>query len=397
MNLIPEIVARQADLRAWRRHLHAHPETAFEEARTSAFVAEKLADFGIDVHLGLGRTGVVGVLHGTADASPGAAQAIGLRADLDALHIQERSGVEHASRHEGRMHACGHDGHTTMLLGAASALAQRRDRFAGTVHFIFQPAEENEGGGRVMVEEGLFRRFPMHAVYGMHNWPRLSLGKMAMREGPLMGAYDIFEIVATGKGAHAAMPYEGKDPMPYAAHVINALQTIVSRNLHPLDAGVVSVTQVHGGDTWNVIPQEVVLRGTVRAFKREVQDLIEQRMRTIVQGAAAMFEMSATVRYERRYPATVNAREATQCAIRAARRVVGDENVDTEPTPNMGSEDFAFMLQEKPGCYVWLGTGRGPDTPGLHNPHYDFNDDALPIGASYWVALAEQELSPRAS
>ena len=281
-----------------------------------------------------------------------------------------------------------------MLLGAACALAKKRS-VDGTVYFIFQPAEENEGGGRVMVEEGLFERFPMRAVYGMHNWPRLPAGSFAMRVGPLMGAYDIFEIVATGKGAHAAMAYAGKDPMLFAAHVINALQTVVSRNLHPLDAGVVSVTQVHGGETWNVIPEQVVLRGTVRTFKQEVQDLIEQRMRGIVAGVAATFDMSATLRYERRYPATVNAEAETRAAIAAASAVVGSERVDTDPTPEMGSEDFAFMLQAKPGCYVWLGAGQGPETPNIHSPHYDFNDDVLPIGASYWVTLAEQQLPTR--
>jgi hippurate hydrolase len=390
MKIVPEIAALAAEMKTWRHHLHAHPETAFEEAATAAFVADRLRSFGLDVHTGLARTGVVGVLRGR-DAADGAEHAIGLRADLDALHIHEQSGVVHASRHAGRMHACGHDGHTTMLLGAAAALARRKN-VRGTVHFIFQPAEENEGGGRVMVDEGLFERFPMRAVYGMHNWPSLPLGTIAVRPGALMGAYDIFEIVATGKGAHAAMPYQGKDPMLFASHAIGALQTIVARNLHPLDAGVVSVTQVHAGDTWNVIPQEVVLRGTVRTFRPEVQALIEQRMRTIVAGVAATFEMTATIRYERRYPATVNDPAETQHAIAAAAAVVGKGNVDTDPTPNMGSEDFAFMLQQKPGCYVWLGAGRGPETPNLHNPHYDFNDDALAIGASYWVTLAEQRV-----
>jgi hippurate hydrolase len=279
-----------------------------------------------------------------------------------------------------------------MLLGAAAALARRRD-FAGTVYFIFQPAEENEGGGRVMVEEGLFDRFPMRAVYGMHNWPKLPAGRIATRAGPLMGAFDIFEIVVTGKGAHAAMPYQGKDPMLFAAHAIQALQTIVARNLHPLDAGVVSVTQVHGGDTWNVIPEEVVLRGTVRTFKPEVQDLIEARMRTLVAGIAAMFEMQATLRYERRYPATVNSAPETAHALAAAAAVVGADGVIADPTPEMGSEDFAYMLQAKPGCYVWLGAGEGLEPPGLHNPRFDFNDEVLAIGASYWVALAEQRLA----
>jgi len=386
MNIVPEIAALAAEMKAWRHHLHAHPETAFEEAATSAFVADKLRSFGLEVHTGLAKTGVVAVLrNGTST------DAIGLRADLDALHIHELTGLAHSSRHPGRMHACGHDGHTTMLLAAAKAMSERRT-FDGTLNFIFQPAEENEGGGRVMVEEGLFDRFPMRAVYGMHNWPRMPAGTFAMRAGPLMGAYDIFEIVATGKGAHAAMPYQAKDPMLFAAHAINALQTIVSRNLHPQDAGVVSVTQVHAGDTWNVIPEQIVLRGTVRTFRKEVQDLIEQRIRTLVDGICAMFEMTATVRYERRYPATVNSERETGYAIDAATAVVGAGNVDTDPTPEMGSEDFAFMLNARPGCYVWLGAGHGPDTPNIHNPRYDFNDDVLPIGASYWVTLAEQQL-----
>ena len=394
MKIVPEVAALAQDMKAWRHHLHAHPETAFEEAATAAFVADKLRGFGLEVHEGLAKTGVVGVLR-CGRGGDAESRAIGLRADLDALHIHEKSGATHASKVPGKMHACGHDGHTAMLLGAAAALARRKS-FDGTAYFVFQPAEENEGGGRVMVDEGLFQRFPMHAIYGMHNWPQKPFGTFAVRAGPLMGAFDIFEIVATGKGAHAAMAYTGKDPMLFVAHAISALQTIVSRNLHPLDAGVVSVTQVHGGDTWNVIPQEVVLRGTVRTFKPEVQDTIEQRMRTIVAGVAATFEMTASVRYERRYPATVNDEQETRHAIAAASAVVGAANVETDPVPNMGSEDFAFMLQAKPGCYVWLGAGRGPDTPNVHNPHYDFNDDALAVGASYWVALAEQQLAATA-
>ena len=389
MNLVPEAVALDDELRGWRRHLHAHPETAFEEKATSAFVADKLRAMGLEVHTGLAGTGVVGVLR---NGSSG--ESIALRADLDALHIHENTGAPHASKHEGRMHACGHDGHTTMLLGAAKALAQRR-RFDGTVVFVFQPAEENEGGGRVMVEQGLFDRFPVRAVYGMHNWPARPAGTFATRAGPLMGAFDIFEIIATGKGAHAAMAYQGKDPMMFASHAIAALQTIVSRNLHPLAAGVVTVTQVHAGDTWNVIPAEVVLRGTVRTFDPAVQDLIERRMRVIVDGIAATFEMTAKLRYERRYPATVNSAGETAIAAAAAEAVVGRANVDTDPTPEMGSEDFAFMLQAKPGCYVWLGTGRGPDTPLLHNPRFDFDDGATAIGTSYWVTLAEQQLPLR--
>ena len=391
MNIRPEIAALVPEMQAWRHHLHAHPETAFEEKATAAFVADKLRGFGLEVHEGLAGTGVVAALRVGDDG--GEAHAIGLRADLDALHIHEATGVPHASVVPGKMHACGHDGHTAMLLGAAKALAQKKS-VAGTVSFIFQPAEENEGGGRVMVEQGLFRRFPMRAVYGMHNWPQKPLGHIATRVGPLMGAYDIFEIVVTGKGAHAAMAYTGKDPMLFAAHAINALQTIVSRNLHPQDAGVVSVTQVHGGDTWNVIPEEVVLRGTVRTFRKEVQDLIEERIRGIVAGLAATFEMKATVRYERRYPALVNSEAETGYAVAAAAAVVGADHVETDPVPNMGSEDFSFMLDAKRGCYVWLGAGRGPETTNVHNPRYDFEDAALPIGASYWMTLAEQQLAP---
>jgi amidohydrolase len=391
MNIRPEIAALVPEMQAWRHHIHAHPETAFEETATAAFVADKLRGFGLEVHEGLAGTGVVAALR--VGGQGGEERAIGLRADLDALHIHEATGLPHASRTPGKMHACGHDGHTAMLLGAAKALAQKKS-VAGTVYFIFQPAEENEGGGRVMVEQGLFRRFPMRAVYGMHNWPQKPLGHIATRVGPLMGAYDIFEIVVTGKGAHAAMAYTGKDPMLFAAHAINALQTIVSRNLHPQDAGVVSVTQVHGGDTWNVIPEEVVLRGTVRTFRREVQDLIEERIRGIVAGLAATFEMKATVRYERRYPALVNSEAETGYAVAAATAVVGADNVETDPVPNMGSEDFSFMLDAKRGCYVWLGAGRGPETTNVHNPRYDFEDAALPIGASFWMALAEQQLAP---
>ena len=387
MKLIPEIAAIEPEMREWRHHLHAHPETAFEEEATAAYVAEKLRSFGLDVHTGLAKTGVVGVLrHGDGR------RAIGLRADLDALHIHEATGAPHASKHAGRMHACGHDGHTSMLLGAAKAMAQRR-RFDGTVYFIFQPAEENEGGGRVMVQEGLFERFPMESVYGLHNWPLKPLGTFATRAGPLMGAYDIFEIVATGRGAHAALPYLARDPMVFAAHVVNALQTIVARNLHPQDAGVVSVTQIHGGETWNIIPEQVVIRGTVRTFRKDVQDLIESRLRAIVAGVASTFDMGATVRYERRYPATVNTAEETTHAVQAMRAVVGDANVDTDPVPEMGSEDFAFMLEANRGCYVWMGTGIGEGTVHVHNPRYDFNDAALAIGGSYWVTLAEQRLA----
>ena len=386
MALIPEIAARDAEIRQWRHHLHAHPETAFEEVETSAFVAAKLRAFGIDVHQGIAGTGVVGVIEGRADGPW-----LGLRADLDALDLQEGNAFEHRSRHAGKMHACGHDGHTAMLLAAARHLAETRD-FAGTVAVIFQPAEENEGGGRAMVEDGLFERFPIASVYGMHNWPGLTAGRFAVRSGPVMAAYDIFEIHLDGQGAHAAMPHLGRDAIVAAAHLVTALQTIIARNVDPLEAAVVSVTQIHSGDTWNVLPQQAVLRGTVRTFLPDIQDRVERRIGEIVQGVATSFGIEARLRYERRYPSTVNAPEPARIAGVAAGRVVGPDNVDLEPRPSMGSEDFAFLLQARPGAYIWLGAGPGQAGCLLHNPAYDFNDDVLTLGASYWVHLAQTVL-----
>lgn len=370
------------DMIAWRRDLHAHPETAFEEHRTAAFVADKLASFGVEVHTGLAGTGVVGTLRN------GDGPAIGLRADMDALHMQEANVCSHASLNPGKMHACGHDGHTAMLLGAARYLAET-GRFAGTVHFIFQPAEETEGGGRAMVEQGLFRQFPVDAVYGMHNWPGMAAGQFAVRSGPIMAAADTFEITVKGIGAHAAMPHRGIDPIVAASALVSALQTITSRTVDPLDGAVVSVTQFHGGDTWNVIPDEVILRGTARSFRAEVQDRLEASMRRITEGVCLAHGATGDLHYQRRYPATINSATETEISARAAAAIAGESGVERDPAPSMGSEDFSFMLGEKPGCYIWLGNGPGDGGCMLHNPHYDFNDAILPTGASYWVKLVE--------
>ncbi|MGO8920107.1 MAG: M20 aminoacylase family protein [Stellaceae bacterium] len=390
MPIVNRIADFQQDLAAWRREIHAHPETAFEEKRTSEFVARRLQEFGIAVHRGLAGTGVVGTLTG---ARPGG-RAIALRADMDALHIHERSGLDYASQNPGKMHACGHDGHTTMLLGAARYLAETRN-FAGTVHFIFQPAEENEGGGRVMVQQGLFEKFPTDAVFGMHNWPGMAVGKFALRAGPMMASFDIFEITVKGKGTHAALPHLGVDPVIAAAQIVMGLQTITSRNTHPLESAVISVTQIHGGDTWNVIPDEVVLRGTTRSFKAELQDAIEAAIRRIADGVTAAMGAGVAVRYERRYPPTINSAAESDIAAAIASEVVGEGNVDRDLAPTMGSEDFAFMLQARPGAYVFIGNGPG-NGAGLHNPRYDFNDEILPIGASYWARLVERVLAKAA-
>ncbi|MCA9543691.1 MAG: amidohydrolase [Myxococcales bacterium] len=379
-----------AQVRAWRRALHRHPETAFEEHQTAAFVADRLRALpGVTVSTGLAGTGVVASLQGSHPDPTG--RAIGLRADLDALHIHEQTDLPYASTQRGRMHACGHDGHTAMLLGAAHALAAKPD-FAGSVHFIFQPAEENEGGGRVMVDEGLFDQFPCDAVFGLHNWPGLPEGHIVVRPGPIMAAFDTFEITLEGQGTHAAKPHQGIDPMIPAAQLVLALQTIASRHTDPTQAVVVSVTQIHGGDTWNVIPQTVTLRGTVRALDPAVHEAVEPRLRQITHGIAAAHGCRADIRYERRYPPTVNSVAETALAQQVARGTFGHEAVITDHAPSMGSEDFAFMLQRRPGCYIWMGIGR--DRPPLHNPRYDFNDAILAPGIQYWTALVHTALAP---
>jgi amidohydrolase len=385
MAIIERIAALQAEMTAWRRHLHAHPETAFEEHDTAAFIAERLASFGVTVYRGLAGTGVIGTL------TTGEGPAIGLRADMDALGFDEANDFAHRSTRRGKMHACGHDGHTAMLLGAARYLAETR-RFCGSVHFIFQPAEENEAGGRMMVEQGLFEKFPVEAVYGMHNCPGLAVGRIALMAGPMMAACDQFEITVFGRGCHAAMPHLGSDAVLAAGAIITSLHTLVGRIVDPQRAGVVSVTQVHAGETWNVIPERAMLRGTVRTFEASVQDTLETAVRAATEATAAAHRCTAELRYERLYPATVNDPQATERAARAAALVVGDDGVQRDLLPSMGSEDFAFMLRARPGCYVWLGNGPMEGGMVLHSPHYDFNDVILPIGASYWATLVEREL-----
>ncbi len=387
MPIINRIAEFQDEMTEWRRHIHAHPETAFEEHQTAAFVAGKLESFGIDIHQGLARTGVVGTLKGAHGDGP----AIGLRADMDALDIEEANDIDYKSENPGKMHACGHDGHTTMLLGAAKYLAETKN-FAGTVHFIFQPAEEFAGGGREMVEDGLFDLFPVETVWGMHNFPGQPLGTFGVCPGPAMAAADTFDIRLKGQGTHAAFPHMGTDVMVAAGQLITALQTVASRSMDPMEQVVLSVTQMHAGDTYNIIPEEITLKGTVRSFKPEVQDIAETSMRKIAAGIGAAFGISIEIEYRRGYPATVNDPTESDYAASVAADVVGEENVMTGLPPKMGAEDFSFMLNERPGCYIWIGNGPGEGGCYLHNPGYDFNDEALAIGASYWSRLVEMRL-----
>ena len=372
------------DMITWRHHIHAHPETAFEETNTTKFIIEKLKSFGInELYTEFAPTGVVGIIKGNKDG-----RWIALRADIDALDIIEENKISYCSTIPGKMHACGHDGHTATLLGTAKYLSEHRD-FAGTVVVIFQPAEENEGGARVMVENGLFERFPIEAVYGIHNQPNMKLNHFYVTHGPMMASYDVFEIKITGVGAHAAAPHLSKDTILTATQIVNGLQSIVSRNVDPLSSLVVSVTQIHSGDTWNVIPQQAVIRGTVRTFDAQVQDMAENRIKQIATGIASTFEAKAEVDYQRRYPATINHAKQAEIAIKAAQNVVGETNVIIDPTPSMGAEDFAFMLKKIPGAYVWLGAGQGAN---LHNPAYNFNDEVLTTGVEYFIEIVKQEL-----
>jgi amidohydrolase len=386
MRIINRIASFHDDMTAWRRDIHAHPETAFEEVRTAALIADKLRSWGIETHGGLAKTGVVGTLR-----CGNGARAIGLRADIDALPMEEINDVPHRSVVPGKFHGCGHDGHTAMLLGAARYLAETRN-FDGTVHFIFQPAEENVAGAGVLVNEGLFEKFPMAAVYGMHNRPNLAAGEFAMRAGPALACADNFGIVLRGRGTHAAWPHLGTDLVVVASQIVLALQTIVSRQASPLDSAVVSVTTMHGGSAYNVIADEFHMRGTARSFLPATQDLIESRIREIAQATAAMHDATAEVEYERRYPSLHNDAGRIAVCAEVARAIVGADHVDTEHEPAMGSDDFSFLSNRVPGGYVWIGSGPTEADCFLHNPRYDFNDSILPIGASYWARLVEAEL-----
>ena len=386
MSVIQAIRQHHARLTDIRRDLHAHPELAFAEHRTAERVAAHLAELGLEVHCGVGRTGVVGVVRAGSSA-----RAIGLRADMDALPMQERNSFAHQSRRAGCMHACGHDGHTTMLLAAAEVLA-RGEGFDGTVYLIFQPAEEGEAGAQAMIDDGLFERFPMSAIFGMHNWPGLAQGHFAVHAGPAMASADRYDITVMGHGAHAAMPHLGRDPVVGAAALVQAVQTITSRHLDPLDAAVVSTTLFHAGEAYNVIPDRAQLSGTVRAFAPAVRDAVEARLREICAGIAATHGVSVELEYRRGYPATVNSLAEAACCTEVATALVGAERVTTDARPSMGAEDFAFFLQHTPGCYVWIGNGPGEGGCMLHNPRYDFNDDIIPIGGAYWVELTRRLL-----
>jgi amidohydrolase len=386
MPIIPEVADSLDELTQIRHDIHAHPELGFEEERTAEIVAAKLKEYGCEVHRGLATTGVVGTIR-----RGNSLRAIGLRADMDCLPMQELNEFAHRSTHDGKMHACGHDGHTTMLLGAAKYLAETRN-FDGTVHFIFQPGEEGYGGGRVMVQQGLFEKFPCDAVFAMHNRPGMPVGNMGTRPGALLAATDRFEITVKGKGTHAAHPHSGNDPFIIAAQIVLALQTIPSRNVDPIDSTVVSVGFMRGGSAFNVIPDEVVIGGTVRSFRPETQDLIERRMGEVARGTAAAFGGEAELAYRRCYPPTINHEDEAYFAADVAAEVCGDANVSRTVPPTLGGEDFSYMLQAVPGAMLWLGNGPGEGGCFLHNARYDFNDSALGYGVSFFIRLAERFL-----
>jgi hippurate hydrolase len=386
MPIIPEIADSLDELTQIRRDIHAHPEIGFEEERTAEIVAAKLKDYGCEVHRGLATTGVVGTIR-----RGNSLRAIGLRADMDCLPMQELNEFSHRSTNDGKMHACGHDGHTTMLLGAAKYLAKTRN-FDGTVHFIFQPGEEGFGGGRVMVEQGLFDKFPCDAVFAMHNKPGIDVGSMATTLGPLLAASDRFDNKVKGQGTHAAHPHGGNDPFIIGAQIVTALQTIPARNVDPIDSAVISVGFMKGGSAYNVIPDELHIGGTVRSFRPQVQDLLERRMGEVAHGIAAAHGAKVEFSYRRGYPPTVNHAAEAQFAAEVAAEICGDDRVSTTVAPSMGGEDFSYMLLQRPGAMLWLGNGPGEGGCFLHNARYDFNDTALPYGVSFFVRLAERFL-----
>jgi hippurate hydrolase len=395
MAVISQIQDKFEDLKSIRLDIHAHPEVGYDVTRTSDLVAAKLEQWGLDVTRSIGRTGLVATLkRGSSE------RAIGLRADMDALPMEEVNAFGHRSRLPGAMHACGHDGHTVMLLGAAQYLATDSE-FDGTVHFIFQPAEEAGAGAQAMVDDGLFRRFPVDAVFGVHNWPGIPAGHFAVRSGPMMASTSIFEIRIRGAGCHGAMPHMGRDPVFTVAQLVTSLQSIITRNKNPIESAAMSVTQIHAGEAFNVVPTDAWLGGTVRTFSTDTLDLIESRMRAIVSATAMAFNCESEVRFDRSYPPTVNDVAQTALAVQVMQDLVGEENVDVSAQPTMAAEDFSFMLQSRPGCYAFLGNGNGEhrlaghgDGPCLlHNGSYDFNDNLLPIGASYFVGLVHRYLA----
>lgn len=390
--LLPELIALSPEMVAFRRDLHAHPELCFEEFRTSEQVARSLAEWGIEVHRGLGKTGVVGVIEGRPGSDR--TKAIGLRADMDALPMTEHNRFEHASRHPGRMHACGHDGHTAMLLAAARHLAQHRD-FDGTVYLVFQPAEEGGGGAREMIRDGLFERFPMQAIFGMHNWPGMKQGQFAVKPGPCFASSNEFAITVHGKGCHAAMPHLGLDPVPVACELVQAFQTILTRNMRPVETGVISVTMIEAGEATNVVPDSVKMQGTVRTFTTATLDLIEARMRTLTEHLCAAHGMRADFEFSRNYPPTVNHPAEAEFVRQTLQAWTGPELPVLDFEPTMGAEDFSYFLQACPGAYFVIGNGDGDHRSAghglgpcmLHNPSYDFNDQLIPVGATAWVKL----------
>jgi len=387
MPIVNRVADLHKDITGWRRDFHAHPELQFDVHRTAGAVAELLKSFGCDeVVPGIGKTGVVGVIRGR---KPGGKKVIGLRADMDALPLEEETGLPYASTVRGKMHACGHDGHTAMLLGAARYLAETRN-FAGTAVVIFQPAEEGGGGGLAMVKDGLMTRFGIEEVYGMHNYPGLPLGQFAIRPGSMMAAADHIEIAIEGKGGHAARPHLSIDTVLVGAQIINQLQSIVSRNVDPLDCGVISICMFQAGHTDNVIPQHARLRGTARSLTPQVRDLLQKRIVEVVEGTALLYGARANVTYHRGYPVLINHDRETSFAAGVAREIAGEAKVDTDVAPVMGAEDFAYMLEERPGAFIFVGNG---DSAGLHHPAYNFNDDVIPFGTSYWVRLTETALA----